>query len=154
MTADGAGQTVRARAPGKINVFLKVGSLLEDGYHDVASAYQAVSLYEEVRATQADGYSVRVAYRPEAALDLLRDFRPQVAVLDIGLPGMSGYMLAGRMREQGFGGRLVALTGYGQAADMAASKAAGFDAHLTKPVEPATLLELIQRLSSSADIPS
>lgn len=51
---------VHARAPGKINVFLKVGSLLEDGYHDVAIAYQAVSLYEDVRAYAADDFSVEV----------------------------------------------------------------------------------------------
>jgi 4-diphosphocytidyl-2-C-methyl-D-erythritol kinase len=49
---------VHARAPGKINVFLKVGALLEDGYHDVAIAYQAVSLYEDVRAYPADDFSV------------------------------------------------------------------------------------------------
>ena len=49
---------VHARAPGKINVFLKVGALLEDGYHDVAIAYQAVSLYEDVRAHPADDFSV------------------------------------------------------------------------------------------------
>jgi 4-diphosphocytidyl-2-C-methyl-D-erythritol kinase len=57
MTAD-APLVVHARAPGKINVFLKVGSLLEDGYHDVAIAYQAVSLYEDVRAYHADDFSV------------------------------------------------------------------------------------------------
>jgi 4-diphosphocytidyl-2-C-methyl-D-erythritol kinase len=51
---------VHVRAPGKINVFLKVGSLLEDGYHDVAIAYQAVSLYEDVRAYPADDFSVSV----------------------------------------------------------------------------------------------
>jgi CheY-like chemotaxis protein len=50
-------------------------------------------------------------------------------------------------------GRLVALTGYGQAADMAASQAAGFDAHLTKPVSPTGLLELVSSLSSSTEIP-
>jgi len=49
---------VHARAPGKINVFLKVGALLEDGYHEVATAYQAVSLYEDVRARPADDFSV------------------------------------------------------------------------------------------------
>jgi 4-diphosphocytidyl-2-C-methyl-D-erythritol kinase len=52
---------VHAKAPGKINVFLKVGALLDDGYHDVAIAYQAVSLYEEVRAYAADDFSVAVA---------------------------------------------------------------------------------------------
>ncbi|GMA28313.1 4-(cytidine 5'-diphospho)-2-C-methyl-D-erythritol kinase [Arenivirga flava] len=49
---------VHARAPGKINVALQVGALQEDGYHDVAVAYQAVSLYEDVRASHADGFSV------------------------------------------------------------------------------------------------
>jgi len=52
---------VHARAPGKINVFLKVGALLDDGYHDVAIAYQAVSLYEDVRAYPADDFSVSVS---------------------------------------------------------------------------------------------
>jgi 4-diphosphocytidyl-2-C-methyl-D-erythritol kinase len=52
---------VHTRAPGKINVFLKVGSLLDDGYHDVAIAYQAVSIYEDVRAYPADDFSVSVA---------------------------------------------------------------------------------------------
>ena len=50
MTTLATPQMVHTRAPGKINVFLKVGTLLEDGYHDVAIAYQAVSLYEDVRA--------------------------------------------------------------------------------------------------------
>ncbi len=49
------------KAPGKINVFFRVGALQEDGYHDVASLYQAVSLFEEVTATHADGFSVRFA---------------------------------------------------------------------------------------------
>jgi signal transduction histidine kinase/ActR/RegA family two-component response regulator len=107
------------------------------------------------------GYTVRVAYTPEAALETLRDFTPQVAILDIGLPRMSGYTLAGLMKDApaNYLGALVALTGYGQAADMAASQAAGFDAHLTKPVNPGELLELLVRLSnrnvsSSAGTPS
>ncbi|MHC5797409.1 4-(cytidine 5'-diphospho)-2-C-methyl-D-erythritol kinase [Lacisediminihabitans sp. FW035] len=58
MTSAAAPKVVHARAPGKINVFLKVGALLEDGYHDVATAYQAVSLYEDIRATAADDFSV------------------------------------------------------------------------------------------------
>ena len=60
MTDGPAANTVHARAPGKINVFLRVGSLLSDGYHDVAIAYQAVSLYEDVRASHADDFSVSV----------------------------------------------------------------------------------------------
>ena len=61
MTSGRTQEMVHARAPGKINVFLKVGALLDDGYHDVAIAYQAVSLYEDVRAFPADDFSVSVS---------------------------------------------------------------------------------------------
>jgi len=61
MTTSASPTVVHARAPGKINVFLKVGALLDDGYHDVAIAYQAVSLYEDVRAYPADDFSVQVS---------------------------------------------------------------------------------------------
>ena len=100
---------------------------------------------------ELSGYSVRVAYTPEAALGALREFTPAVAILDIGLPGMSGYELARAMRAQphAYRGYLVALTGYGQAADVAASRQAGFDAHLTKPVSPAVLMDLVEKLTQS-----
>ncbi|MBT1636540.1 4-(cytidine 5'-diphospho)-2-C-methyl-D-erythritol kinase [Clavibacter michiganensis] len=57
-SAASTSDVVHARAPGKINVSLTVGALQEDGYHDVATAYQAVSLYEDVYATRSDGFSV------------------------------------------------------------------------------------------------
>jgi 4-diphosphocytidyl-2-C-methyl-D-erythritol kinase len=60
MTTEATPPMVHVRAPGKINVFLKVGALQDDGYHDVAIAYQAVSLYEDVRAYHADDFSVKV----------------------------------------------------------------------------------------------
>jgi 4-diphosphocytidyl-2-C-methyl-D-erythritol kinase len=52
-------RSITVRAPGKVNVFFRVGAIQDDGYHDVASLYQAVSLFEEVTATEADGFSVR-----------------------------------------------------------------------------------------------
>ena len=58
MTSGPESSVVHTRAPGKVNVFLKVGSLLDDGYHNVAIAYQAVSLYDDVRAYPADDFSV------------------------------------------------------------------------------------------------
>ncbi len=61
MTSGTVQSMVHTRAPGKVNVFLKVGALLDDGYHDVAIAYQAVSLYEDVRAFPADDFSVSVS---------------------------------------------------------------------------------------------
>lgn len=61
MATPGPRQRVRVRAPGKINLFLRVGTVLDDGYHDVATAYQAVSLHEDVRAVHSDDFSVRVS---------------------------------------------------------------------------------------------
>ena len=101
------------------------------------------------------GYTVRVAYRPEEALDMVREFTPDLAILDIGLPGMSGYELAGRLKsaDVDYRGRLVALTGYGQASDREASREAGFDAHLTKPVPPDDLLALVEKMMPSGAPP-
>lgn len=91
------------------------------------------------------GYEVRVVYRPEAALALLSGFCPDAAVLDIGLPGMSGYELAAALRDAPhcFRGALVALTGYGEESDKAHALRSGFDAHLTKPAPAKALLELL-----------
>jgi CheY-like chemotaxis protein len=98
------------------------------------------------------GFEAQVAYTPSAALDLLDRFRPDLALLDIGLPEMDGYELAKRLRrgDRPFAGKLVALTGYGQQADVEKALAAGFDAHLTKPVEPDALVALIARLLAPA----
>jgi len=100
---------------------------------------------------EMSGYDVRVVYTPEAALGEIASFAADVAILDIGLPRMSGYDLAREMKRRGFAGKLAALTGYGQATDMAESKAAGFDAHLTKPVTPSDLIELVAKLAGSSE---
>jgi CheY-like chemotaxis protein len=83
------------------------------------------------------GHSARVAGDGPSGHALAREFKPQLAFLDIGLPGMSGHELARSMRatpgmEQLM---LVALTGWGTVDDVAQSHAAGFDMHLTKPVD-------------------
>jgi CheY-like chemotaxis protein len=83
------------------------------------------------------GHEVRVAHDGLEALALARAFRPDVCLLDIGLPVMDGYELAQRLRSQAElpeGVRMVAITGYGRDADRRRSKEAGFDAHLVKPV--------------------
>ena len=84
-----------------------------------------------------DGHEVRQTYAGAPALACLREFRPDVILLDIGLPGMDGYEVARRIREQPDGAsvRLIALTGYGQESDKSRTRAAGFDEHLVKPVE-------------------
>jgi signal transduction histidine kinase/CheY-like chemotaxis protein len=84
---------------------------------------------------------VCVVHDAYAALDVVHVFEPDVALLDIGLPGMNGYELAQRLRQDAAlaGMVLVAQTGWGQPADRARALEAGFDAHLTKPVDWASL---------------
>ncbi|MFM0732735.1 ATP-binding protein [Paraburkholderia sediminicola] len=91
------------------------------------------------------GHLVRTAYDPVAALTEAHVFRPDVAVLDIGLPLMDGYELARQLRADPGSSPcvLVALTGYGQKTDHERSHAAGFDHHFVKPLRPADLLDVI-----------
>ena len=91
---------------------------------------------------QAFGYEVATALHPDLALAKLETFAPAAAVIDIGLPGMDGYQLAAEIRRRLAGRpmRLIAFTGYGSPDDIERSRAAGFDAHLVKPVEIASLL--------------
>jgi signal transduction histidine kinase/CheY-like chemotaxis protein len=97
---------------------------------------------------QSLGYAVETALEAAAALRKLADWAPDVAILDIGLPGMNGYELAARIRQMGSGRaiKLIALTGYGQDSDRERAMEAGFDRHLKKPVNPAYLLEVIGEL--------
>ena len=94
---------------------------------------------------QAFGYEVSTAIHPDLALAQLESFAPAAAVIDIGLPGMDGYQLAAEIRRRRAGAplRLVAFTGYGGAEDIARATAAGFDAHLVKPVEIDRLLAVL-----------
>jgi PAS domain S-box-containing protein len=95
---------------------------------------------------QLDGYNVRCAYDGLAVLSVAREFHPDVVILDIGLPGLSGYEVARQLRDQPDFQRtlIVAVTGYGQETDRRSSKEAGIDHHLTKPVDPATLQNLLR----------
>jgi signal transduction histidine kinase/CheY-like chemotaxis protein len=91
------------------------------------------------------GHTVWIAHDAEGALTLAGQVTPDVALLDIGLPGLDGYELARRMRK-GDGTRqtrLVAITGWGQEGDRAKARAAGFDAHLTKPAAPQDILSVL-----------
>ncbi len=99
------------------------------------------------------GYEVSIAYGGAEALDVAARERPRAAIIDIGMPGMSGHELARRMRREAWGRNavLVALTGWGQDADKQAALAAGFDDHLTKPVDPDTVEALLaKRLGEAA----
>ena len=84
------------------------------------------------------GYEVSIAFNGTEALEAGQRDRPCAAIIDIGMPGMSGHEVARRMRLEAWGRNavLIALTGWGQEQDKQAAKAAGFDEHLTKPVDP------------------
>jgi signal transduction histidine kinase len=98
---------------------------------------------------ELEGHEARISLDPMDALALAEQFRPEVAILDIGLPRLDGHTLGKRLRDQpGLAQlRLVALTGYGLPDDRARSLEAGFAAHLVKPVDPDTLLDTLRRLT-------
>jgi PAS domain S-box-containing protein len=94
---------------------------------------------------RAWGHDVQAAYSGEAALARVRSFRPEIILLDIGMPGMTGYEVAKHLRADptAQGIIIAALTGYGQDADRERSWDAGFDYHLTKPPDPILLESLV-----------
>ena len=92
-----------------------------------------------------DGHEVRTACDGQAGLDAVAAARPEIVLLDIGMPGLNGYETARRIRARADGGgiKLIALSGWGQPRDRQLSEEAGFDHHLVKPVEPAELRRLL-----------
>ena len=84
-------------------------------------------------------------YDAREALALAPQLRPQVAILDIGMPGMTGYQLAERLRTEPWaaGMLLVAATGWGQPQDVRRAREAGFDLHLTKPLDPERIVTIV-----------
>jgi CheY-like chemotaxis protein len=94
------------------------------------------------------GHEVRVAYTGPAALATLREWQPEVVLLDIGLPEMDGYAVARQIREIPTlaAVRLLAVTGFGQEEDRQRARDAGFDAHLTKPVDADELRRVLETL--------
>jgi signal transduction histidine kinase/ActR/RegA family two-component response regulator len=103
----------------------------------------AESLAEVLRM---EGHEVTLAFDGETALQEFRRVAPEIALLDIGMPRMSGNEVARAIRSSPAGEStvLVAITGWGQQRDRAAAKDAGFDFHFTKPVDPAKVLRLIE----------
>jgi CheY-like chemotaxis protein len=102
----------------------------------------AVSLAALLRAL---GHETHTALDGETALASVDSLRPDIVLLDIGLPDLDGYEVAQRLREGGAREiRLIALTGYGQEEDLRRAKEAGFDQHLLKPVNLETLKNLLE----------
>ena len=108
--------------------------LVADDNRDAADSLQ--------RVLALFGHDVRVAYDGASAVRISGEFRPRVAILDIGMPGTDGYAVARSLRRQG-NVTLVALTGWGQEGDRRRTVEAGFDHHLIKPVDPQMLNALL-----------
>ncbi|MGE5114992.1 MAG: response regulator [Betaproteobacteria bacterium] len=118
--------------------------LIVDDNHDAAESI--------ARFLELEGHEVKTVGDGAQALACLPVFAPQVAVLDIGLPGLSGYELARRMRSVPAmrDALLVALTGYGQKEDQLRAIEAGFDRHFVKPTDPRAIVELIAQWQRTA----
>jgi CheY-like chemotaxis protein len=115
--------------------------LVVDDNQDAADSLSAV--------LRLRGHEVRTAYDGLAAVEAAGLFTPEVTFLDIGLPRLNGYEVARRIREHDWGKRmyLIALTGWGQPDDRAKAREAGFDRHLTKPVDPGLLEQVLLETS-------
>ena len=123
----------------------KLGILVVDDNED--AAHMLAMLLEDA------GHEVTTEADPVIALERAQATRPDVYLLDTGLPRMDGYELARRLRASpaGAGATLVALTGYGQAADREKAAQAGFDHYLVKPPDPAALEALLQSIAARSD---
>ena len=128
---------VEASAPGSLRRVLVVD--------DNADAAESLAMLLAL-----DGHEVKTAFDAEEALAIATDFKPQLAILDIGLPGRNGYELALDLRRvaEPCPPKIIALTGWGQADDRVRARNAGFDEHLTKPVDPEALRSLVRTVSA------
>ncbi len=135
---------LHSHAPAGVGLRVMVVDDNEDGAEALSEALEYM------------GYTTRVAHDGLGALRIAREFGPQVALLDIGLPAMDGYELAERLRSEPEHAdiRLVAITGYGQESDRRRSREAGFDAHHVKPIDVEQLAALVRDLSRPAEVTS
>lgn len=147
----GCGSTFTVRLPGADCV--EAGPAIRDDAPPHAPTRRKVLVVDDnrdgadglVMLLRLGGHEIRVAYDGHSALALAEAFRPEVALLDIGMPGMNGYALARALRAEPWGQAmtLVAMTWWGQDEDRRQAAQAGFDLHLTKPVDPAAIEALL-----------
>jgi signal transduction histidine kinase/CheY-like chemotaxis protein len=151
---DGKGSTFRVRlaeAPSKTAQLPRSAAARERTPDNAArvlvaddnqDAAQTLALILEI-----EGHDVRTAHTGLDALRIAESFRPEIALLDIGMPQMNGYQAAREIRDRPWGHSilLVAVTGWGQEQDLQMAREAGFDRHLVKPVDPQTLTGLISQ---------
>jgi CheY-like chemotaxis protein len=117
---------------------------------DVPDSLQSLAL-----ALQILGHKVRTAADGVLAVEVAMGFQPEVAILDIGMPGLTGYEVATRIRATDWGRNalLIALTGWGQREDINRAHVSGFDHHMTKPADFATLQRMIDAYAAAHPAP-
>ena len=121
--------------------------------HQGAAASLREFVYADLEEVAAPKPNLLVAADGVEGLRLAKLLRPDLALVDVGLPGISGYEIAEQLRSGGGDATtfLVALTGYGSKEVQNRSRAAGFDAHLLKPVDPQVLFRLVSSLRASEE---
>ncbi len=148
----GKGSTFRVTLPRSFDALETVEALPRQPYFVPRKRQRILVVDDNVEAAQTLhkllsvlGHQSAVAHDGIVALELAKSFKPSIALLDIGLPVMDGYELAGRLREQLGDGplRLIAITGYGQDGDRARARQAGFEHHLVKPITVEALVTLL-----------
>lgn len=143
----GTENTVLANVAEKHSGNADLRILLVDDNRDAADSMALLLKFQ--------GFHVIVAYNGNDALKMAEENSPDVILLDIGMPDMSGYDVARYIRQSEWGQTmyLIAVTGWGQAEDKRKAIAVGFDCHLTKPVDPDHVGKLLHDLTSKANVP-
>jgi signal transduction histidine kinase len=128
----------RVNSSASPSIALRRRVLIADDNRDSAETLAAL--------LRLEGHEVTSVHDGPVALSAFNEIKPEVALLDIGMPGLTGYEVARKMRQAAGGNavRLIAITGWGQDVDKERAFAAGFDYHLTKPVDPSRLMELLR----------
>lgn len=138
------GSAATMLAPSSVAPAAKLRIIVADDNQDAADSLTLL--------LEAAGHEATTVYDGQAAIDAAVELCPDVVVLDIGMPALDGCEAARRIRAEPWGGNvfLVALTGWGQPADQRRAEAAGFDLHLTKPVDPVKMVAMLAEHRCSA----
>lgn len=112
--------------------------LVVDDHADAARMFELL--------LQCEGHETRTAHDGPMALKAVEDFKPDFVFLDIGMPGMNGYQIASKLKDSAHRRNmfLVALTGWGEPSDFEQTRRAGFDFHLVKPTDTASIRRLLE----------
>jgi two-component system CheB/CheR fusion protein len=150
----GQGSTFTVRLPLAVEIAVEeppsqsllTETLAEAPIHRILVVDDNVDVADSTAAVMKTlGHQIHVAYSGESALKAAREYRPDIVLLDLGMPGMNGYEVAKQLRQlpgqEGL--RLIALTGWGQESDHQRTREAGFDNHLVKPVDLQTLIRVL-----------